>query len=76
MEGESGRLFWKLAKPAAPGALSQRETSLLLSGKGSGFGMTLFTTLNTAVFAPIPIARVRSIVAVRPGDRTIAAAPA
>src|SRR6266566_2894320 len=42
-------------------------TSRSESGYGRGRSSTAFTTLNTAVFAPIPRARVSTAVVVNPG---------
>ncbi len=42
-------------------------TSRWLSGKGSGWRITALTTLKIAVFAPMPSARVRTTIAVKPG---------
>jgi hypothetical protein len=38
-------------------------------GYGSGFNSTLFTTLNTAVFAPIPSAMIAIASKAKPGLR-------
>jgi hypothetical protein len=52
-----------------PGAVCHTATSLSGSGYGSGLSSTPFTTLKIAVFAPIPIARVRIVTIVKEGDR-------
>jgi len=53
----------------SPGAVSQTPTSLSGSGYGSGFSKTVLTTLNIAVFAPIPTASVISVTVVNIGER-------
>src|SRR5690242_1348657 len=52
-----------------PGARSHRTTSRSGCGYGSGLSRSALTTLNTAVFAPIPIASDATITVVRPAVR-------
>src|SRR5690349_10153394 len=53
--------------PAPPVQNCQRCTTRSECGYGSGFRKTACTTLNTAVFAPIARARVRMMIALKPG---------
>src|SRR5215510_3286600 len=52
-----------------PGAECHTPINSSASGYGSGLIRTLFTTLKTAAFAPIPTARVTSAIAVNVGAR-------
>jgi hypothetical protein len=56
-------------RPAAPGALCQIATRRSASGYGSGFSSTLLTTPNTAVLAPLAVARVNIATIVNSGLR-------
>ena len=67
IDGESRSPLLKLASPAAPGASRRSATSRSDSGYGSGRSTTLLITLNTAVFAPIPMASVSNTVTAKPG---------
>jgi hypothetical protein len=50
-----------------PGAVCQSASKRSGSRYGSGLSKTAFTTLNIAVFAPIPSASVSTAIAVTPG---------
>src|SRR5262245_26616112 len=67
MEAESRKSPEALINPGAPGAVCCTEISRPASGYGRGFSSTPFTTLKTAVLAPIPMARVRIPAAAKPG---------
>ncbi len=68
IEAESRSPSLKSASPGAPGAFRLSATSCSGSGYGRGLMRTLFTTLNTAVLAPIPMASVRITVIANPGE--------
>src|SRR5580658_1715466 len=55
--------------PGAPGAKFEIATNWPEFGYGRGLSRTLLTTLKTAVFAPMPMARVSRAMAVNPGLR-------
>ena len=55
-----------------PGAVPERTTSRSESGNGSGSRMTVLTTLNIPVTAPIASASVPTAVTRKPGVRSSA----
>ena len=63
-EGEAGSFLI-----LTPGAVSDTATSCPDFGNGSGFSSTLSRTLNTAVLAPMLIARVARVMVVKSGAR-------
>src|SRR6266540_6758381 len=68
-ERQSRKVAGETGVRSQPGSLelSKRRTSLSGSRYGSGLRSTPLTTLNMAVFAPMPSARVNTATAVKPG---------
>src|SRR6266542_3486078 len=68
-ERQSRKAAGETGVRSQPGSLelSKRRTSLSGSRYGSGLRSTPLTTLNMAVFAPMPRARVNTATAVKPG---------
>src|ERR1700733_9176853 len=69
IDGDKRSSSRKSVSPGAPGAFRRIATSCSGSGYDSGRISTLLSTLNTAVFAPMPMASVSTTVIANPGDR-------
>ena len=67
MAGEQGSLSGNPLERASSGFEAQTTTSRSGFSKGAAFSRTAFTTLNMAVLAPIPRARVSTATAANIG---------